>query len=158
MDPQRLLHEHAGRAIAVRPVDQRGCPSREPPRPVRVGQNAVGELRAWRATQAEQLLALGVRQNADTLVCTRVDGSRVRPNALTIDFWRLAKRLGLNIHYHSLRHGHATALLIAGVHPKVAQERLGHHSVAFTLDRYSHTIARLHDDAAAKVDGIFRSR
>jgi integrase len=59
------------------------------------------------------------------------------------------------VHYHSLRHGHATALLIAGVHPKVAQERLGHHSVAFTLDRYSHTIERLHDDAAAKIDGIF---
>ena len=59
-------------------------------------------------TQAEQLLRLGVRQGADTLVCTREDGSRVRPNALTIDFWRLAKRLGLNIHYHSLRHGHAT--------------------------------------------------
>jgi hypothetical protein len=29
-------------------------------------------------------------------------------------------------------------LLIAGVHPKVSQERLGHHSVAFTLDRYAH--------------------
>jgi len=49
------------------------------------------------------------------------------------------------------------ALLLAGVHPKVAQERLGHHSVSFTLNRYSHTIERLHDDAAAKVDAIFRS-
>jgi integrase len=87
-------------------------------RVVSLGQNAVGELRAWRATQAEQLLALGVRQTADTLVCTRVDGSRIRPNAITIDFWRLAKRLGLDIHYHSLRHGHATALLIAGCIPK----------------------------------------
>jgi len=56
----------------------------------------------------------------------------------------------------SLRHGHATALLLAGVHPKVARERFGHHSVAFTLDRYSHTIDRLHDDAAAKVDAIFK--
>jgi integrase len=124
-------------------------------RVVTLGQNAIEELRAWRASQAEQLLRLGVRQTADTLVCTRADGSRVRPNAITIDFWRLARRLGLGVHYHSLRHGHATALLIAGVHPKVAQERLGHHSVAFTLDRYSHTIERLHDDAAAKIDGIF---
>jgi integrase len=49
-------------------------------------------------------------------------------------------------------------LLIAGVHPKVSQERLGHHSVAFTLDRYAHTIARLHGDAAAKIDGIFGSK
>jgi len=124
-------------------------------RTVALGQNAIEELRAWRTAQAEQLLRLGVRQTADTLVCTRADGSRIRPNAITVDFWRFAKRLGLHIHYHSLRHGHATALLLAGVHPKVAQERLGHHSVAFTLDRYAHTIARLHDDAAEKIDGIF---
>ena len=126
-------------------------------RVVALGQNALEELRAWRTIQAEQLLRLGIRQSADTLVCTRADGVRIRPNSITIDFWRLVKRLGLNVHFHSLRHGHATALLIAGVHPKVAQERLGHHSVAFTLDRYAHTIAQLHDDAAAKIDGIFRS-
>src|SRR5204863_7543998 len=107
------------------------------------------------ANQEEQLPKLGIRQTADTLVCTQADGSHFRPKAITIAFWRLAKRLGVNVHFHSLRHGHATALLIAGVHPKVAQERLGHHSVAFTLDRYAHTIERLHDDAAAKIDGIF---
>jgi integrase len=124
-------------------------------RVVTLGRNAVEELRGWRVVQAEQLLRLGVRQGGDTPVCTRANGSRIGPNAITIDFWRLVRRLGLGVHYHSLRHGHATALLIAGVHPKVAQERLGHHSVAFTLDRYSHTIERLHDDAAAKIDGIF---
>lgn len=124
-------------------------------RVVTLGANAIQELRAWRLTQAQQLLRLGVRQASDTPVCTRPDGGRIGPNAITVDFWRLAKRLGLGVHYHSLRHGHATALLLAGVHPKVAQERLGHHSVAFTLDRYSHTIERLHDDAATKIDAIF---
>ena len=127
------------------------------PRVVTLGANAIEELRAWRLDQAQQLFRLGVRQTAETPVCTRADGSLVAPNAITTDFWRLARRLGLGVHYHSLRHGHATALLLAGVHPKVAQERLGHHSVAFTLDRYSHTIERLHDDAAAKIDGIFRA-
>jgi integrase len=124
---------------------------------VSLGANAAAELRSWRAEQAQQLLRLGVRQTRDTLVCTCVDGRRISPKAITSSFWRLAKQLGLRVHYHSLRHGHATALLIAGVHPKVAQERLGHHSAAFTIDRYSHTIERLHDDAAAKVDGIFRA-
>ena len=124
-------------------------------RVVSLGENALEELRGWKREQAEQLFRLGVRQSADTLVCTRADGSRLRPNAMTIAFWRLAKRLGLSVHYHSLRHGHATALLIAGVHPKVTQERLGHHSVAFTLDRYAHTIAQLHDDAAKKIDSVF---
>lgn len=122
---------------------------------VTLGENALEELRAWRVVQAQRLLRLGVRQGNTTPVCTRPDGNRIGPSAITVDFWRLAKRLSLAVHYHSLRHGHATALLLAGVHPKVAQERLGHHSVAFTLDRYSHTIERLHDDAAAKIDGIF---
>jgi integrase len=125
------------------------------PRVVSLGDNALEELRGWKREQAEQLFRLGVRQAADTLVCTQADGSRLRPNALTTAFWRLAMRLGFDVHYHSLRHGHVTALLIAGVHPKVAQERLGHHSVAFTLDRYAHTIAQLHDDAAKKIDSIF---
>jgi integrase len=141
--------KQVGTEITVGPTKSRKA------RVVSLGQNALDELRSWRALQAEQLLRLGVRQTGDTLVCTRADGSRVGPNAITVDFWRLAKQLGLAVHYHSLRHGHATALLLAGVHPKVAQERLGHHSVAFTLDRYAHTIERLHDDAAAKVDGIF---
>lgn len=127
-------------------------------RAVTLGVNAIEELQAWRLTQAQQLFRLGVRQTSETPICTRADGTRIGPNAITTDFWRLAKRLGIGVHYHSLRHGHATALLLAGVHPKVAQERLGHHSVAFTLDRYSHTIERLHDDAAAKIDTIFGLR
>jgi integrase len=37
------------------------------------------------------------------------------------------------------------------VHPKVVRERLGHSSVAFTLDRYSHAIRAMQQDAAATV-------
>jgi site-specific recombinase XerD len=33
-----------------------------------------------------------------------------------------------------MRHSHATQLLSAGVHPKVAQERLGHSTITTTLD------------------------
>jgi integrase len=143
---------------AAKQVDNQvmiGKPKSGKARVVTLSPNSIEELRLWRLKQAEQLFRVGLRQDADTPVCTRADGSRIKPNALTIEFWRLARRLKLKVHYHSLRHGHATALLVAGVHPKVAQERLGHHSVAFTLDRYSHTIERLHDDAAAKIDAIF---
>ena len=34
----------------------------------------------------------------------------------------------------SRRHAHATQLLAAGVHVKAISERLGHSSVAFTMD------------------------
>lgn len=41
--------------------------------------------------------------------------------------------------------------LSSGVHPKVVQERLGHSSVALTLDRYSHVIEGMDRDAAERV-------
>ena len=36
--------------------------------------------------------------------------------------------------FHDLRHSHATQLLLEGVHPKIAQERLGHSTITTTLD------------------------
>jgi hypothetical protein len=36
--------------------------------------------------------------------------------------------------------GHATLLLAAGANAKVVSERLGHSSVAFTLDTYAHAM------------------
>src|SRR5690606_14667845 len=60
--------------------------------------------------------------------------------------WRLPK-----ITFHDTRHTWATLALQAGVHPKVVSDRLGHSSVAFTLDVYSHAIQGLDDDAAVRV-------
>jgi integrase len=125
-------------------------------RSVAIGDNAAAELRAWKREQAQQLLRLGIRQSTATPVCTRPDGQRVEPNKLTVEFWRLARRLGVAVHFHSLRHSHATQILAAGLPPHVAQERLGHHSAAFTLDRYAGVLKRQRDDAAAKVDAIFQ--
>jgi hypothetical protein len=48
------------------------------------------------------------------------------------------KRTPRRVRFHDLRHSHATQLLSAGVHPKVAQERLGHSTITTTLDLYSH--------------------
>lgn len=56
------------------------------------------------------------------------------------------------VRFHDLRHSHATVLLTAGVHPKVAQERLGHSSISVTLDLYSHIVGSLQDEAALRVD------
>lgn len=40
------------------------------------------------------------------------------------------------------------------VNPKVASERLGHHSVAFTLDVYSHVIPGMQSEAAERIAGL----
>ncbi len=45
----------------------------------------------------------------------------------------------------------ATLALQAGMHPKVISERLGHSTVAMTLDIYSHAIPALQHNAAATI-------
>ncbi len=53
------------------------------------------------------------------------------------------------IRFHDLRHTHATLLLKAGVPIKVVRERLGHASVAFTMQVYQHVLPGMPADAAA---------
>ena len=45
---------------------------------------------------------------------------------------------------------------LAGVHPKVASERLGHSRVGVMLDLYSHVLPGMQEDAAARVDVAFQ--
>ena len=62
------------------------------------------------------------------------------------------RRAGLkHLRLHDGRHTHATLMLKSGVHPKIVSERLGHTTVAFTLDTYSHHIVPGLQEAAAKV-------
>ena len=115
---------------------------------------AVQELRRLKREQAEALLALGVRQSADTLLCCRADGEPHQPLSLTYEFARFMRRLKElpRVRFHDLRHSHATQLLASGVHPKIASERLGHASVGITLDLYSHVTETMQGEAAAKLD------
>ena len=44
--------------------------------------------------------------------------------------------------------------LEAGVHPKVAQERLGRSTITTTLDLYSHVTDTMQEDAALRLDRV----
>jgi integrase len=52
---------------------------------------------------------------------------------------------------HDLRHSHASAALAAGVPAKVVSERLGHATIAVTMDIYSHVLPGLDREAADTV-------
>ena len=115
---------------------------------------AVAELRRLKLEQAQELLRLGIRQTGATLVCGRADGEVHKPLALTYEFARFVRQLKdlPQVRFHDLRHSHATQLLASGVHPNIAQERLGHSRVGITLDLYSHAVESLQDEAASRVD------
>ena len=91
----------------------------------------------------------------DDLVFSKEDGSPLSPNSITSAWIRLAKRTGLEgIRLHDARHTHASLMLKQGVHPKIVQERLGHSTIAITLDTYSHVTPGLQEAAANRFDDI----
>jgi integrase len=119
---------------------------------------AIEELRRHRARQAEELLQVGVRQTDDTHVVAQTDGQPLMPQSLTHEFARFIAGTKLpRVRFHDLRHSHATHLLANGVHPKIAQERLGHASVGTTIDLYSHVLPGMQADAASRVDAALRA-
>ena len=48
-------------------------------------------------------------------------------------------------------------MLKAGVHPKVVSERLGHSSIAITLDTYSHVVPGLQEAAAKRFEEVLEA-
>jgi len=58
--------------------------------------------------------------------------------------------------FHDLRHSAATLLLNMGVPAKVVQEILGHSTFSTTMDRYSHVLPSMQQEAMEKMDDLFR--
>jgi integrase len=113
----------------------------------------VEELRRHRIAQAEELFRCGMRISGDSYIVSRADGTMMSPRALTYAVSQFMKKQGTKVRLHGLRHSHASHMLAEGVHPKVVQERLGHASIAITMDIYSHLMPNMQSDAAAKIDG-----
>lgn len=115
----------------------------------------VGALRAHRARQAAERLALGAAYDDQDLVVARLDGAPVHPNNVGQHFRRQIVKAGLPlIRFHDLRHTHATLALQAGIHPKIVSERLGHASTSFTLDVYSHATPSMQQQAADVMSAV----
>jgi integrase len=89
------------------------------------------------------------------LVFDRGDGDKVHPDSVSKAFGRLAQAAGVRqIRFHDLRHTSASIMLLSGTNPKVVSERLGHATVGFTLDRYSHLLPGLQEEAAERTGAL----
>jgi integrase len=127
-------------------------------RTVALSSTVLEELRRHKAAQAEEQLKIGIRPDKDSFVVAQADGSPLKPISLTHEWTRQIGKTTLpQIRFHDLRHSHATQLLAAGVHPKIASERLGHSTVGITLDLYSHVMPGMQANAAEQVDAAIKA-
>jgi integrase len=112
-------------------------------------------LREYRAERLALYRQLGKELSPDDLVFASAEGKPIDPGVLSHNFARIVKRTGIeNVLFHDLRHTFASLMLLRGAKPKVISEALGHSSVAFTMDTYSHIIGRMQEDAMALLDEV----
>jgi integrase len=124
-------------------------------RTVALDARTVAALRAHRKRQPEERVAWGPAYEDDGLVFCRENGTVLHPSTVSKRFGQLVAGLDVpRVSLHGLRHTWASLALQAGVNPKVVSERLGHAAVAFTLDRYSHVMPGMQEDAAARVAAL----
>ncbi len=139
-----------------------GKPTMSEPKTARGRRNlaldpaTVAAVRSHLAGQASERLAWGeAYKDSNGLLFLREDGSPVHPEWFSNRFKEIAVAANLPaIRLHDLRHSYAVASLSAGIHPKVVSERLGHSTVSFTLDVYSHVLPAMDEEAASRVAGL----
>jgi integrase len=149
-------------------------------RSVALPEFAVAALRTHKAAQNEERLLLGSEyQTHDTgafVFATEFGAPLSLPNLYRRNYRRICAAAGLGTweevevqgkkskrtkrrfaptyRLYDLRHTAATLLMRAGVHPKAVSERLGHSTVAFTLDTYSASLPDMQEEAAEKLEAM----
>ena len=116
---------------------------------VALDAETLAVLRTWKAQQSADRLAWGQSWTDTGLVFTREDGLGWHPERVTKALSPLATSAGLPvIRFHDLRHISASLQISAGVPLAVVSKRLGHSTIAVTVDVYGHLLGDANQNAA----------
>jgi len=126
--------------------------SRRSRRVLTLDEQTVAVLRAHRVRQAEERLFVGERWQDSGLVFTTQAGRPLMDGNMRRLHYKLCAKAGVpRIRPHDMRHTNATILFDRDTDPKTVQERLGHHSVSFTIQTYVHAIKAREGRAAQSI-------
>lgn len=124
-------------------------------RDLMLGDEVVAVLREERTKYMADLFKQGRSFQNLNFVIRQADGSPLRPDSMSQKWRRFLEVNHLPpIRFHDLRHSNATALIQAGVNPRVVQQRLGHSDVNITLNTYTHVLPEMEVEAVEKLERI----
>jgi integrase len=91
------------------------------------------------------------------LVFAKKDGTYLRNGSVSKDFTKFARKIGINITFHGLRHTHCTLLIAAGVPPMFVAQRVGHKKESTTTDMYGHAKKTLGPDLSSVFKKVLKT-
>ena len=103
--------------------------------------NIANELQQWKMVQQNDAMAAGTAYQDSGFLVTNPLGGYLEPRTFKDFYDEILKASGLG-HYtfHALRHTFATRAMEQGMDAKTTSILLGHYSVSFTLDTYTHVL------------------
>ncbi|MGH3303505.1 MAG: tyrosine-type recombinase/integrase [Streptosporangiaceae bacterium] len=95
----------------------------------------------------------------DGVIVANRCGRIVRRNSFGWCWRQAVEAAGLPVgtRFHDLRHFYASTLIAAGLHPKVIQTRLGHATLAETMDTCGHLFPEAEDTGRGAIDAMLRA-
>lgn len=124
---------------------------------IKIGEELMRVLKEQKLKQKENKLKYGEHYTDTDFVSTKENGEPVTTKTIS-RLSSIAKRAGIEMNFHMLRHTHATLLLQAGVNPKVVQERLGHSNISITMDTYSHVTKEIEEQAVNQFESLLQRK
>lgn len=146
-----------GKGFVFRPIGK----SKKSLREIALTDMAVTALKQQSKLQAaDKLKTPPTETYEDTGLIFATDrGKPIDPSGLTRRFKALLVKAGFpDARFHDLRHSFATMLLSQGIHPRVAQEILGHETISITMDTYSHVIKGMQKEAMQKINDFVKNK
>lgn len=103
--------------------------------------NIANELQQWKTVQKTDAMTAGDAYQDSGFLVTNPFGGYVEPRTFKDFYDEILNASGLGHHtFHALRHTFATRAMEQGMDAKTLSILLGHYSVAFTLDTYTHVL------------------
>lgn len=95
-------------------------------------------------------------KNELNLVFTTPTGECLKHSKVYYHFKRIAEQLNIpQARFHDMRHTYAVTALQEGDNPKTVQETLGHATVEFTLNVYTHVTEKMKKDSAERMQNYY---
>lgn len=118
--------------------------------------NIMQELLGWKATQEQDRLNAGDLYEASGMIVTNPMGGYIEPRTFRDYYEQILTMSGLG-HYtfHALRHTFATRAMEQGMDAKTLSMLLGHYSVSFTMDTYTHVQDKHKIEAMSLMDALY---
>lgn len=158
---RRVVYIQEGYAIAGGKMLETDPKTRAGSRAIALDDELIDILRDRQRQQAEERAQAGDRwKGDDRYVFTTRKGTRFRTSNVRRSNNTLFKKAGIDQtkRLHALRHAMATHWLQAGTPVKVVSERLGHSTVAVTLQIYHDVLPDMQADAAQEMARRRRER